>query len=212
MDEFLSRHAAMPMPVVLVATGHRPPRLGLDYTPTSNERLTRFARQWLEKFPVAGFAVVEVVSGLAQGWDQAVAHAAIQLGMPLVAAIPFEGQEARWPEPARRRYEAIRRRATHEHVVCPGKYSPRAFILRDRWMVDLAVQRMNDGGEALAVVLACFDGQDEGGTAATVSYARRRGAEIVNTWPSWAKGVSLCGPPHGDDSHAGTPGPRRAAG
>jgi hypothetical protein len=34
---------------------------------------------------------------MARGWDLALAKAAVELGLPLFAAIPFVGQESRWP-------------------------------------------------------------------------------------------------------------------
>ena len=40
-----------------------------------------------------------VISGMALGWDQAVARATADLGIPWVAAITFEGQESKWPLP-----------------------------------------------------------------------------------------------------------------
>jgi len=159
---------------ILAATGHRPPRLGLGYDPASNKLLTDFAVQELRKQSEA-HNIIEVVSGFAQGWDQAIAHAAVILGLPLVAAIPFEGQESKWPPAGQERYHALLKRAKLVHVVAK-EYSNKAFLLRDKWMVDRC-----------SVLLALWDGGPDGGTAHTVKYAEDDGCEVVNVWQGWQK-------------------------
>jgi predicted Rossmann fold nucleotide-binding protein DprA/Smf involved in DNA uptake len=155
----------------LAGTGHRPPRLGLDYSPASNERLTRFLRQWLAARPAPPY----VVSGMAQGFDQALAHAAVLLNIPLVAAVPFPQQESKWPAPARARYDAIMARAARVVGVCADGYSPAKFIARDHWMV-----------AAAAEVVSLWDGRPGGGTTQTVSHALTMERPVHDLWPAWA--------------------------
>ncbi len=156
---------------ILAGTGHRPPRLGLGYDSNSNRLLTEFAKSLL----VNG-GPSEVVSGMAQGWDMALAHAAILLGIPLTCAIPFDGQESRWPADSQRRYNAILGKARHVEIVCKGSYSPSKFITRDRWMVDRA-----------DAVLALWDKQEKGGTFQTVKYAIDNDVKVVNVWCAWER-------------------------
>ena len=78
--------------MILAATGHRPDKLG-GYSHDILVRLTEFAQHQIR---VLG--PEKVISGMALGWDQAVALATISLEIPLIAAIPFEGQESVWPE------------------------------------------------------------------------------------------------------------------
>lgn len=154
-------------------TGHRPPRLGLGYTPKDNRLLTDFVLGELGKRPVSG-----AISGMANGYDQALAHAAVRLGLPLVCALPFEGQEKAWPEPGRRRYSAILAHASEVVVVSPGGYRGRAdnwkFAARDRWMVEHA-----------QAVLALWDGKPGSGTTLTVEHALSLGVPVDNLWPEW---------------------------
>lgn len=193
------------MSFTVAGTGHRPPRLGLGYDPESNRLLTRFATQALAAFAFAE-DVTEVISGGAQGWDQAIAHAAVKLGIPLTVAVPFEGQESKWPPAGQERYRAILSRASKVVVVSPGGYSNKKFKVRDEWMVDHA-----------NLVLALLDGKPESsGTRITVDYARQKGVPVVNAWPDWerwraAGGVlSSTHPPGGHADGADPRGVRQA--
>lgn len=160
----------------IAATGHRPPRLNLDYSSESNRVLTMFAKTALEESQQGYDDQICVISGMAQGWDQACAHAAILLGMELICALPFEGQESKWPADARKRYNAILARAKQVKVVCTGPYSPKQYIERDRWMVDNA-----------DAVLALWDGERKGGTFETIAYAREQDVPVLNVWNAWEK-------------------------
>lgn len=159
----------------IVATGHRPPRLGLDYSPEANLRLTTFAKQHLRAMTLPGDTVIV---GMAQGWDLAVGHAAIRLGHRLVCALPFEGMERRWPPRARARFHAILAKASRVHV-CRPTFAYEAYLERDEWMVDLAV------ASPPSALLALWDGGPAGGTAHTVRYARSVGLAVENLWDDW---------------------------
>lgn len=153
--------------MILAGTGHRPAKLG-GYGVEAD--LERFAVRCLRVF-----APRWVISGGALGWDQALAWAALEQRIPLALAVPFEGQERRWPETSRERYRELRALATWECVTSPGGYSAEKMHARDRWMVDNSTH-----------VLALWNGADDGGTATTVRYAQRVGAPVFNVWSFWA--------------------------
>lgn len=115
------------------ATGHRPDKLPGAYSDAAHQRLTAFAAEQLELLNPQ-----RVVAGGALGWDTAVAQAALELGIPLLLAIPCEGQESRWPESSQARFRAIRARANFVHVVSPGAYSPAVMQLRNAYMVNVS--------------------------------------------------------------------------
>jgi len=178
------------MELYIGGTGHRPERLGLDYSAESNRKLTFFAKRMIEDAAKDTMGVAEIVSGFAQGWDLAMAHAAIILGIPLVAAIPFDGHPNKWPEPARRRYDAILARAAHVQVVCPGHYAPWKFIERDKWIV-----RRILSGNGPPLLMALFDGRKSGGTWKTIKFAsEQKGLQIMNLWGVWSSEA-----PHDDN-------------
>jgi hypothetical protein len=73
----------VPRGVVLAGTGHRPQRLGAPW-PASRDELERLAEDALRALRPS-----RVVSGVALGWDLALAAAAQRVGVPVTAAVPF---------------------------------------------------------------------------------------------------------------------------
>lgn len=159
--------------MIVAGTGHRPPRLGLGYAKDDRAKLAAFAKARL----LAMGGVTRVISGGAQGWDQALAHAAAVLKIPFVVAVPFAGQESKWPLDAREYFGRLLARAAEVVIVSEGGYAAAKFIKRDHWMVDRA--------DAL---LALWDGEPAGGTYATVKYAGEQGKRVDNVWPAWLAG------------------------
>jgi uncharacterized phage-like protein YoqJ len=115
-----------------------------------------------------------MISGLALGWDTAWAIAALRHNIPLTVAIPFEGQEKRWPEAAQRRYREIRAAATKVVVCAFGGYSPEAMHGRNKWMVD--------NSQAVA---ALWNGDSTGGTAHCIRECNRVGRYVENLWSEY---------------------------
>lgn len=161
---------------VVAGTGHRPDKLG-GYGDDVLQQLYRLALRKLREIEPS-----KVISGMALGWDTALAMAALKLDIPLVAAVPFAGQESRWPQRSQERFRAICRAATTVHVVSPGGYSGAKMQARNEWMVDRC-----------DVLLALWNGT-AGGTANCVAYAQRRQdatglfppVAILNVWEEWA--------------------------
>lgn len=157
--------------MILAATGHRPHKLRLGGAPGSRFKLIDFAQEWLSHLEPD-----EVISGMALGWDQAVAWAALRLEIPLIAALPFKGQERSWSSWQKQQYEEILSKAARIHVVCPWSFTI-AYQRRDEWMVNRADE-----------ILALWDGSPSG-TGYTIKYAEewKPLAQIHNVWPEWEK-------------------------
>lgn len=156
----------------VAGTGHRPQRLGLGYDEEARTLLVAFAMDCLQSLD----NVTHVISGMAQGWDQALAEAALSLGLPLTAAVPFKGVETRWPDDSRRRYHDILSKAATTHYVSEPGYEKRKFAARDLWMVQNA--------DAL---LALYDGAGDSGTALTVGMADEMGKPVYHVWEKWIR-------------------------
>lgn len=157
--------------MIYAGTGHRPPKLGLGYTPEDNRILTEFVVKQLQE----SVGIGKIISGMATGFDQALAHAAILCNIPFIAAVPFEGMEAKWPEDGKKRFDALLQKAEEVVIVSEGGYSNKKFYVRDTWMVDHA-----NG------VLALYDESCSGsGTGITVKYAQEKGVRVWNLWNKW---------------------------
>jgi uncharacterized phage-like protein YoqJ len=150
--------------MILAGTGHRPDKLG-GYFDHIHIRLLALARAELTRLRPS-----LVISGMALGWDQALAQAAVDLGIPFDAYLPFIDQDLTWPLAARARYWDLLKRA-HDGIYCsPGLYAP--------WKMQKRNERMVDASDLL---LALWDGTPSG-TANCVRYAKRVGRPIENVW------------------------------
>lgn len=158
--------------LTLSATGHRPNKLGSS-SPDLSSKLDHFAIRLLQQHTPS-----LVLSGMALGWDTAIAEAALLLDIPLVCIVPFPQQPSRWPLEAICRWRGILRRA-RETIIVSKEYSPRAFQARNEVLVDRA-----------DILLALWNGTS-GGTGNCLQYAWRKPLserpEIVNCWESWVK-------------------------
>lgn len=154
--------------LIIAATGHRPEKLG-GYSNTVRERLTDLAVAYLSRHNPT-----QVISGMALGWDTAIALAAIKLNIPLIAAVPFKGQESRWQLPDRERFNHILSKASDVVIVSNGGYSAAKMQVRNVWMVDHCDR-----------LLALHDGS-AGGTGNCVNYATGK-VPVDNVWKSWVK-------------------------
>lgn len=113
-----------------------------------------------------------VISGMALGVDTWAAECALALAIPLVAAVPFKGQDQLWPAALRRHYDTILERAVGVRVVCEGDYHPSKMQARNEWMVDRC-----------GLLLAYWNGSS-GGTANCVHYARRVKRDRIEVDPT----------------------------
>jgi len=149
-------------------TGHRPDKVG-GYDITVRRALGAFAAEQLLQI-----APDQVITGMALGWDQAVAGACVLIGIPFVAAIPFSGQARRWPQEAQDRYYRLMECAYDRVTVC-DEFVPvnRALQKRNEWMVDRADE-----------VIALWDGSF-GGTHNCITYANKKGVPVRNLWDRW---------------------------
>lgn len=152
-------------------TGHRPGKLPWGYQEEDPrcEALKRKLRQMVEDAYRSGFR--HFLSGMALGCDQFFAEAVLdfsqeQPDVTLEAAIPFPGQDERWPEQDRIRYRSILERCSARTVI-QSWYSWDCMFRRNRYMVDNSSR-----------LLAVYNGE-EGGTLQTITYARDRGLEVL---------------------------------
>lgn len=159
----------------LAVTGHRPDKIG-GYGDDVAHKLFVVARNELARLKPD-----EVITGMALGWDQAVADAAGRLGIPYVAAVPCVGQDRIWPKESQSRYNALLVKAASVKVVTEGGYAAWKMMVRNKWMVD-------NCDEVLALWNGVMgpNGEYEGGTGKCVEYATGK-KPIHNAWDEWVK-------------------------
>jgi len=155
--------------MIYAATGHRPDKLG-GYSLDAREDLISFA---INILPKGTF-----ITGIALGWDQAVAEACLRTNQPYIAAVPFLGQEDTWPSNSIRQYRRLLDNAEEVHYINPPGYAAWKMQKRNQWMVDRA-----------DAVLALWNGSP-GGTANCVAYALSAEKSVSNVWTRYLKYTS----------------------
>jgi uncharacterized phage-like protein YoqJ len=149
--------------MILGITGHRPDKLG-GYklpNPVYNKVCQKIEQVFKELQPE------KIISGMALGVDQWAAFIACKLGIPFLAAVPFEGQEIKWPKSSQEIYHKLLKKASEVVVVSPHGYSARKLQIRNEWMVDYSDK-----------MLAIWNGTG-GGTDNCINYAKSLEKEII---------------------------------
>ena len=161
--------------MVCTFTGHRPERLpwGSDESDARCAALRTLIRRAVTEACMDGFDTF--LCGMARGCDMYFAEAVLaardtQPGIRLTAMVPCPSQPDAWPEPERARYARLLESCDAVCVLEPV-YSSGCMLRRNRAMIDAASR-----------VITVYDGCTEGGTAAAVRYAQRRGKELVRLW------------------------------
>ena len=169
--------------MIICGTGHRPKKLG-GYGAHIHTRLVALAEAALRHYRAIDIADClllhvhqpeHVISGMALGWDQALAQAAVNQGIPFTAAIPFVGQESRWPEESQQRYHELLSLAHSTITLDQGPYSAKLMQERNEYMVNKSTH-----------VLALWN-HTPGGTGNCVAYAQSVEKPIINLWQSWIR-------------------------
>jgi len=140
---------------IVSATGHRPDKIG-GYNFEAPQRV------WVREQLKCGLIALKpqyCISGMALGVDQDFAFTCIELDIPFIAAIPFDGQELNWPSYSQDFYRELLSYSYCRYIVTRGGYSPHKMHLRNKWMVDNC-----------DILIAVWDGS-KGGTGNCVQYA-----------------------------------------
>ncbi len=174
----------------IAVTGHRPSKLNNEYDmngPCSEWirlrlrnliKSKRAVNQMLQNLSPDGTPLDEItlISGMALGADMIFAELSIELNLPLIAAIPFVGQERVWKQHQKDRYyQILESPLVVKHIVCEGGYAPWKMLKRNEWICDQLSRT-----DTLAAV---WDGSDEGGTAHCVKYAQSKNVDIERINP-----------------------------
>ena len=153
-------------------TGHRPKKFPWKYD-EKDKRCTALKAVLTEQIgKLAAAGVTDSFSGMALGVDTWAAMAVLDLrernpAVKLHCVLPCEGQEDTWTIPAQVRYKYILSEADSVEYV-KQLYDGKCMLERNQRLVDYA-----------GIMIAVYNGEKRGGTAATVRYAQKAGREII---------------------------------
>jgi uncharacterized phage-like protein YoqJ len=153
--------------MILAGTGHRPnyPKMGGYNIP--NPQYNNICQQTTEL--IQQLQPEKIISGMALGFDLWLAKIAIDLQIPLIAAVPFAGQETMWQPHQKYEYQQLLSQANEVKIVSPGTYSAAKMQIRNQWMVNHC-----------DTLLACYDPEiTNGGTYNCIQYAKQQKKQIV---------------------------------
>jgi len=163
------------LPTICAFTGHRPPRIPIGH----NEKSPAFAALLatidvsIRQAIAEGHTVFR--SGGAMGFDLWCAEAVLRIqkeqpSIRLHFILPCETQANTWPECWRERYfDALT--GADDTTYIQARYSADCMPRRNRALV-----------QGAHLVIAYFDGMPTGGTAYTVSYAKKEGVSVRNLY------------------------------
>lgn len=154
--------------MIICGTGHRPNKLG-GYSIENLLLLSKMCANQLKEID----DLDHVISGMALGFDTALASSCVALGIPFTAAVPFRGQEKIWNARDQEMYNILLDKAHKVVILSEDAYHPYLLQKRNEWMVDNS-----------DMVLACWNGSS-GGTRNCIRYALAQGKKIMNCYDSF---------------------------
>lgn len=157
----------------IAITGHRPDKLDNDYDLTSplTKKIKDVIMAYLGNYFVKE-EDVKLITGMALGIDTLFAQIAIENQIPFIAALPCAGQQSRWPEKSKKRYnEILQNKLCEIHYVSNGGYTNFCMQKRNEWMVDNC-----------DLLIAVCDGS-AGGTSNCIKYAKKVTRDIIEINP-----------------------------
>lgn len=153
-------------------TGHRPHKFPWKYDEADSRCAALKTALTEQIIRLTEDGVTDFYSGGADGVDCWAALIALGLRkknpvLKFHLILPHEGQADRWSEPAQERYHWILEQADSVEYVSQEYYEG-CMLDRNHRLV-----------ESAEVLLAVYNGERRGGTAATVRYARKMSRQIV---------------------------------
>jgi uncharacterized phage-like protein YoqJ len=150
---------------IIAVTGHRPNKLNNEYNhngPISEAIKAKFRTILLDEKPA------KIISGMALGVDTLYAMVGLELQIPIIAAVPFLGQERMWPQKSKDTYfNLLNDPLIETYIVSEGGYAVWKMQARNEWMVNHCTK-----------LIGVWDGTT-GGTGNCVRYAKKVNRELI---------------------------------
>ena len=167
-------------------TGHRPHKFPWKNNESDPRCIALKATLVVQIKNLIAAGVTDFYSGMADGSDVWLSQIVLDLrkqnpALSLHCVLPCEGQADTWSASAQERYRLILNQADSADYIS-RKYYDGCMIDRNHRLVDAA-----------AHLLAVYNGERRGGTAATVRYAQKLGRDIWIVDPISRKTTHICG-------------------
>lgn len=149
--------------IIVGFSGHRPNKIGgfSIPNPTYNYICQQTEKLLLEIKPD------KCISGMAIGYDQYAAIICIRLNIPVIAAIPFKGQESKWNQSQKNIYHKLLSKTSEKVIVSEGEFTIEKMQIRNQYIVDNC-----------DILIACYDGSASG-TRNCIQYAKIKNKKII---------------------------------
>ena len=153
-------------------SGHRPQRFPWRFHETAPACAALKAALKEQVLLLTRSGTTDFYSGMALGVDTWAAEAVLELrgkypSIKLHCVLPCKNQDAKWNAAAKETYQTILAQADSIQYVSQFYFNG-CMLKRDQKLVELS-----------SLLLAVYDGQPSGGTAATIRYAREQGKGII---------------------------------
>ena len=153
-------------------TGHRPHKFPWRYDETDNRCVALKSALMEQIAALVETGITDFYSGGADGVDCWASLIVLELkkkkpALRLHMLLPYVGQADKWSDSAQERYRFILSQADSLEYVSHDYYDG-CMLDRNRRLVDAA-----------DLLLAVYNGERRGGTAATVRYARKLGRRVI---------------------------------
>jgi len=139
-------------------SGHRTQKLNKEMIPGIISQTKELLIQLKPEIAISGFAI---------GFDTIAAEICVELKIPLIAAIPFIGQEILWSKEDKDKYHNLLDLAEEVVIVSSGPYASWKLQKRNEYIAD----NMDEG-------IVCYDGKSFGGTKNFINYANKKRKSI----------------------------------
>lgn len=152
-------------------TGHRPSKLPWRYDESSAECIALKASLSSRITALVDAGVIHFLTGMAEGVDCYAASIVLALreqntAIKLHCILPCVGQDTQWARASQTQYRSILEQADVIRFIRREKTKD-CMLARNRFLVQWS-----------SIVVAVYNGEKRGGTAATVRYARKEKREI----------------------------------
>lgn len=157
---------------IIAGTGHRPKKLGgyAGWEKVQEVLVQRMDSAFRRARPKL------VLTGMAQGWDTVLAHAAIRSDTPFAAVMPYPDYGMQWPFPAQNDRDEILARSV-DVLYVQDDYTKDVLDKRNRFLV-----------HGCQLLIAAWDGSPSG-TANCIEYAESINRPTVNIFKYITKGL-----------------------